>query len=240
VRQSLIGPEIPGSLAITATIRARHSRLLRASQMPSTSAKHLDICTQPDREGHDDSRTGIETAAEILENRLELRDDVNQKKQKNDRGGADQKQGITDRRVDSLSHQFPARSILHDRAQHHFKLARCLTHANHGNMRRINNRGMTAQGIRKAFARGNRSTQPIGEIRKTLAGVAAECLERCLQRQSGTDQKRELAQKNRDVARTWCFHGASATAGQETRCCDLGIDRQVAKIFDAPQHLLAR
>ena len=99
---------------------------------------------------------------------------------------------------------------------------------------------MMFQGLREAFARGDRCTQPIGEARQCLAGVFAERLERRFERQSGADQKCQLAQKNGNIARSRRLSGAPATAGQNSRCRDLGINRQVSQILDAPHHLLTR
>ena len=99
---------------------------------------------------------------------------------------------------------------------------------------------MTFQGLREAFARGDRCTQPIGEARQCLAGVFAERLERRFECQSGADQKCQLAQKNGNIARSRWLFGAPATAGQNSRCRDLSINRQVSQILDAPNHLLTR
>jgi hypothetical protein len=99
---------------------------------------------------------------------------------------------------------------------------------------------MAFQRLREALTREERCAKPIGESRQGPAGVVAERLERRVERQSGADQKCKLTQKNRNVARSRQFSAMPATAGQDSRRRDLGIDRQVSQILDAPHHLLAR
>ena len=151
-------------------------------QRQADPEKKIDIGTQPNGGSHDQRGARIETPAEVFKYRFELRDDIDQKKQKDDRGGTDQKQGIADRRVDPIGHQLPARPVFDDRAQHCFELARRLAHPHHGDIGGIDDRRMAFQGLREALARGDRCSQPIGETRKTLAGVVAERLERRFER----------------------------------------------------------
>ena len=114
-----------------------------------------------------------------------------------------------------------------------------LAGTNHGDIGRLDDGRMSLQRLGEAVACGDRRAKRIGESRHRLAGVVAERLQRAFERQPGANEQRELAQKDGDIARSWQLP-AAPTGREDSLRHRLGVDRQMAEIFDAPDDLLAR
>src|SRR5215467_1623578 len=75
---------------------------------------------------------------------------------------------------------------------------------------------MEFQRIRKAVACRNRRTHGRRKPRQGLPGIVAQCLQRSLERQAGSNQNGQLAQKNRHIARAWRSVAKHAASRQHT------------------------
>ena len=69
---------------------------------------------------------------------------------------ANQKEWIADRRIDALGQQVPPGAVLDDGPQHAVELSGRLAGADHGDIGRLDNRGMALEQLGKALTGGDR------------------------------------------------------------------------------------
>ena len=206
----------------------------------ANAEKQIEIAAQPVGGAQNKGRTRIQAASQILEHRLELRHDVDQKEQQNDDGRRDQEQRVADRRIETLDSEAPRRVRSSTMARN---IASSLPEASPARTMAMYAGSMTVGYRSNASAKllpaemDERSALANCDI-ALLVSSASVCS--VPSRVSPAPTRRASWRRKTVTSRDRRQLPAAPTGGEDSLRCRLGLYREVAQIFDASDDLLAR